>query len=170
MTTLNKETIRMKRGSTFFLRAAVAAVGIVIAALCAFALPAAWIGVAKEYDDITYALYGLIVAMYVAAIPFFIALYQALRLLDYIDKSKAFSLLSVKALKRIAYCGVAVAIVYAASMPLFYIWAENDDAPGLIVIGMAFVGASLTVAVFAAVLQRLLKEAIAIKSENDLTV
>lgn len=160
----------MKRGSTFFLRASVITIGAAIAALCIFALPAMWLAVAEEYPDASYALYGVLVAMYFAAVPFFIALYQTLRLLGYIDKNKAFSLLSVKSLKRIAYCGVAVAAVYTVSLPFFYVWAQEEDAPGLLVIGMVFVGASLTIAVFAAVLQRLLKEAIAIKSENDLTV
>ncbi len=56
------------------------------------------------------------------------------------------------------------------NLPLIYIIAEWDDAPGLILIGMVFVGASLVIAVFAAVLRRLLQEAIQIKSENDLTV
>lgn len=160
----------MNRGSTFFLRAAVIAIGAAIAALCIFALPAAWVGIAKEHDDVTYALYGIILAMYAASIPFFIALHQTLRLLGYIDKNKAFSLLSVKALKRIAHCGIGVGAVYIVSLPFFYVWAQEEDAPGLIVIGMVFVGASLTVSVFATILQRLLKEAIAIKSENDLTV
>ncbi len=48
--------------------------------------------------------------------------------------------------------------------------AERDDAPGIIIIGMIMIFASLVIAVFAAVLQRLLKDAIDIKSENDLTV
>ena len=55
-------------------------------------------------------------------------------------------------------------------MPLFYLIAEKDDAPGIILIGMALIFASMVIAVFAAVLQKLLKEAIDIKSENDLTV
>ena len=48
--------------------------------------------------------------------------------------------------------------------------AEVDDAPGLIILGMVIIFASMVIAVFAAVLQRLLQEAINIKSENDLTV
>ncbi|MDM5326781.1 helix-turn-helix domain-containing protein [Neobacillus sp. CF12] len=39
--------------------------------------------------------------MYVSAIPFYFALYQAFTLLSYIDKNKAFSEISVKALKKI---------------------------------------------------------------------
>ncbi|WP_219914085.1 DUF2975 domain-containing protein, partial [Bacillus paranthracis] len=38
------------------------------------------------------------------------------------------------------------------------------------IIGMIIIFASMVIAVFAAVLQRLLKDAIDIKSENDLTV
>ncbi|MED4598856.1 DUF2975 domain-containing protein, partial [Bacillus subtilis] len=41
---------------------------------------------------------------------------------------------------------------------------------GIIVIGLVIIFASMVIAVFAAVLQKLLKEAIDIKSENDLTV
>ncbi|MNH47651.1 hypothetical protein D3C87_2190160 [compost metagenome] len=55
-------------------------------------------------------------------------------------------------------------------MPLFYLMAEKDDAPGIIVIGLILIFASMVIAVFAAVLQRLLKEAIELKSEIDLTV
>ena len=55
-------------------------------------------------------------------------------------------------------------------MPLFYLVAERDDAPGIILIGMVIIFASIVIAVFAAVFQRLLQEAINIKSENDLTV
>jgi hypothetical protein len=160
----------LKRGSTIFLRAAVFAIGAAVLAICIFALPATWRAVADEYPDITYVFYSILSALYIAAVPFFIALHQALRLLGYIDKNKAFSELSVRALRRIAYCGVSIGAIFTAILPLLYVWAQNDDAPGLILIGMILVGASLTVAVFAAVMQRLLREAIYIKSENDLTV
>ena len=101
---------------------------------------------------------------------FYFALYQAFKLLSYIDKNKAFSELSVKALKNIKYCAITISILYVVVMPFVYLVAETDDAPGLIVIGMVIIFASMVIAVFAAVLQRLLKEAIDIKSENDLTV
>jgi len=48
--------------------------------------------------------------------------------------------------------------------------AEADDAPGLIVIGLLIIFGCLVVAIFAAVLQKLLKTAIEIKTENELTV
>jgi hypothetical protein len=48
--------------------------------------------------------------------------------------------------------------------------AQIDDAPGLILVGFLPVFTAMVVGVFAAVLERLLKEAIDIKSFNDLTV
>jgi ABC-type nitrate/sulfonate/bicarbonate transport system permease component len=63
-----------------------------------------------------------------------------------------------------------IGILFLAVLPLFYIWGDKDDAPGLVVLGMVFTFAPMVIAVFAAVLQKLLKHAIDIKSENDLTV
>ena len=160
----------MKRRSTFFLRAAVLAVGLVILALCVFALPAGWKAIPEENIDYDYALYAILAAMWTAALPFFYALYQTLKLLNYIDHNKAFSELSVKALKTIKYCGIAISLIFAATLPFFYVFGDQDDAPGVIVIGMALVVAPFGISVFAAVLQRLLQDAINIKSENDLTV
>ena len=42
-------------------------------------------------------------------------------------------------------------------MPLFYIVAEVDDAPGVIIIGIVFIFAPMVVSVFAAVLQSFYK-------------
>ncbi|GEL77158.1 hypothetical protein TMU01_13930 [Tenuibacillus multivorans] len=108
--------------------------------------------------------------MYVSVIPFFVALYQAFKLLSYIDKNQAFSELSVKALKKIKFCAITISGLYILMMPFVYLIAELDDAPGLIIIGMIPIFASTVIAVFAAVLKKLLQEAIDIKSENDLIV
>lgn len=78
--------------------------------------------------------------------------------------------MSVKVLKNIKYCAIIISALYVAGMPILYLMAERDDAPGIIVIGLIIIFASMVIAVFAAVLQKLLKEAIDIKSENDLTV
>jgi hypothetical protein len=157
----------MKR-ETLFLKIAVFLIGTPVLALCVFGLP--WLAKDVAGWELAYLIYGILIVMYVSAIPFFVALYQAIRLLSYIDKNNAFSELSVKALKNIKYCATTITVLYVAGMPLFYLMGERDDAPGVIVIGMMFVFAPLVIAVFAAVLQKLLKNAIDIKSENDLTV
>ncbi|MEC1678916.1 DUF2975 domain-containing protein [Bacillus mojavensis] len=160
----------MNRGSTLFLRIAVILIGIPVLALCIFLVPEIANFAAELYPDISYLKYLVYIDLYAAAIPFYFALYQAFTLLSYIDRNKAFSELSVRALKKIKYSAITISLLLVAGMPLFYLIAEMDDAPGIILIGLVLIFASMVIAVFAAVLQRLLQEAIDIKSENDLTV
>ncbi|WP_374967166.1 DUF2975 domain-containing protein [Lysinibacillus sp. RS5] len=159
----------MKR-ETLFLKMAVFLIGIPVLALCIFWLP--WFAneAAEHYPKLAYLQYPTLIGVYVTAIMFFVALYMALRLLSYIDKNEAFSDLSVRTLKNIKYCAIIISGMYVIGMPVFYLMADLDDAPGIIVIGMVIIFASFVIAVFAAVLQKLLKNAIDIKSENDLTV
>lgn len=163
----------MKRSSTLFLKAAVIFIGIPVLALCIFLLPQ--IGneaneAAEKGSDLAYVVYGIVTVMYITAIPFYFALYQSFTLLSYIDRNQAFSELSVRALKKIKNCALTISGFYLIVLPFVFILAEVDDAPGLILVGMVMVFAPLVIVVFAAVLQRLLKEAIDIKSENDLIV
>jgi hypothetical protein len=160
----------MKLGSTLFLKIAVILIGIPVLALCIFLVPEIADFAAELYPDLAYLKYLVLIDLYATAVPFYFALYQAFKLLSYIDKNKAFSELSVRALKNIKYCAITMSALYVAGMPLFYLIAEMDDAPGIILIGLVLILASMIIAVFAAVLQRLLQEAINIKSENDLTV
>jgi hypothetical protein len=163
----------MNRGSTFFLKMAVIFLGIPVLALCIFILPEVaneGFEKAKKGSELAYIVFSILLIMYVSAIPFYFALYQAFRLLSFIDKNQAFSELSVTALRYIKRSAITISGLYVLSLPFVYIIAEWDDAPGLIVIGMVIIGASMVVAVFAAVLKRLLQQAIQIKSENDLTV
>ncbi|MCX7711142.1 MAG: DUF2975 domain-containing protein [Clostridia bacterium] len=158
----------MKRGSTLFLKAAVILMGVPVLALCGLGLP--WLLKNPVNPNYAHMLYPIIIGIYVSVIPYFAALYQAFKLLSYIDKNQAFSELSVKALKNIKFCAMTICGLYVVIMPFVYLVAELDDAPGLIIMGMVPIFASTVIAVFAAVLQRLLREAIDIKSENDLTV
>jgi hypothetical protein len=158
----------MKHGSTLFLKLALFLIGTPVLALGAFGVP--WLFKNPVNPDYAYMLYPIVIGMYLSAIPFFTALFQAFKLLSYIDKNDAFSEMSVKALKNIKFCAMSFSGLYVVILPFVYMVAELDDAPGLIIIGMVPVFASMVIAVFAAVLQRLLQEAIDIKSENDLTV
>ncbi len=161
----------MKRGSTLFLKTVIAGMGIATLAICIFLLPMIAKGLPMEFPEIAYLKFPFLIGMYLSAIPFFVALYEAFKLLSYIDKNNAFSILSIKALRRIKYCGAVMSVLYAATlMPLLYHVADFDDAPGLVAIGMIFTCAPVVIAVFAAVLERLLRNAIDIKTENDLVV
>ncbi|MCQ6281621.1 DUF2975 domain-containing protein [Bacillus sp. EB600] len=155
--------------TTLFLKIAVFIIGIPVLALCIFLVPHMANLAAKLYPNIAPMKYFIFIVMYGAAVPFYFALYQAFNLLRYIDENTAFSELSVKALKNIKCCAITISGLYVLGLPLFHFIAKKVDPPiGLM--GLIIIFASLVIAVFAAILQRLLQEAINIKSENDLTV
>ena len=159
----------MKRGSTLFLKLAVFFIATPVLALGIFGL----IWLIKNHPanpEYVHLLYPIVIGMYVTVIPFFVALYQSFKLLSYIDKNQAFSEGSVKALKIIKSCAIAISGVYVVILPFVFFVAELDDAPGLVIVGGMPIFGSMVIAVFAAVLQRLLQEAINIKSENDLII
>ncbi|OCT12287.1 hypothetical protein A8709_31120 [Paenibacillus pectinilyticus] len=160
----------MKRGSTLFLKTTVILMGIPVLALCLFRVPEIASYMAELYPDHTYLKYLVFIFFYATAIPFYFVLYQTFKLLRYIDKQVAFSEFSVAALKKIKQCALTISGLYVLGMPIFYLIAERDDAPGVIIVGLMMMIAALVITVFAAVLQKLLQEAIDIKSENDLTV
>lgn len=159
----------MRRG-TFFLKGVICFIGLMALAICIFALPKITEGAAIEWPPIAPLREAILFGLYLSALPFFTALYQAFRLLGYIDKNIAFSDLSVKALKYIKYCALTMSGLFMIGMPVIFLIAETDDAPGLIIIGFLLACSPTIVAVFAAVLQKLIQNAIDLKSENELTI
>jgi len=153
----------MKTGSTLFLKVVIYLFGLAALGICVIIGGVSISGNAGMFLPIL-----LIIAA--GAIPFFYALYQGLLLLRYIDKNTAFSDASVKAIKTIKYCAFAISTLYAAGMPFIIYIAEKDDAPGAVLIGLVFIVVPLIVGVFAAVLEKLLQNAIDIKKENEMTV
>jgi hypothetical protein len=106
---------------------------------------------------------------YLASIPFFVALYQAFKVLGYIGHNKAFSPATVKALRTIKLCAVAI-IGFVAVGELFIMLGNSDDRAGGVFIGILITFGSLVIATAAAIFKRILENAVDIKSENDLTV
>jgi hypothetical protein len=145
---------------TLFLKVVIFIIGLPVLLLCIFWLPGFF----------GYLHFLIVAAVYGTAIAFYNALYQALKLLSYIDRNKAFSELSVTALKKIKYSAVVISGLYTVILPFLYPVAEADDAPGLLGFPCMIIFAFIIIAVFAAVLQMLLKEAIRIKEENELTI
>lgn len=155
----------MKKGSTLFLRSVIILIGLAVLAAAVLAVP---LEIWKDEWSGAYLPFWVI--LYLTIIPFYFALYQGLKLLGFIDKNTAFSENSVKALRTIKFCALAMTALYWVCMPWVFRAAELDDAPGLILIWAAFSCSPIVIAVFAALLETLLQNVIDIKSENDLTV
>lgn len=159
----------MKR-ETVFLKLSVIVLALPILAACIFLLPFLWRDATESGGWIANLMRPIVIGMYVAAVPYFIALFQTFTLLGLIDRNEAFSYEAVKVLRVIKYCALTITVIYTALLPFFYWFAERDDSPGFLVIGFVFVFAAFVIAVFAELLQKLLKRAIDMKQEIDLTV
>ena len=81
----------MKTGKTAFLKLAIWAMGIVIFMLGIFWLPKAAGNILGSNSENANLKYALLLGVYFTAIPFYIALYQALKLLKSIEMKNTFS-------------------------------------------------------------------------------
>lgn len=153
------KTFIIKKGPTLVLKAATVVLGLIVLALCIFALPSIWKGGSVEYPEINNVLLLIVIGLYATAIPFYFALWQVLKLLNFIDKDTVFSDLSLKALKNIKYCAIIIGVLYMGGVPLLLPIAQADDAPGLLVFGFVIACAPFVVASFTYILQKLLQKA-----------
>jgi hypothetical protein len=106
---------------------------------------------------------------YIASISFFVALYQAFKVLGYAGQNKIFSQAAVKALRMIKYCAIAI-IGFVAVSVIFMIGGDREDRPAGLFMRILVTFPSIIVATAAAISERILQNAVDIKSENDLTV
>ena len=106
---------------------------------------------------------------YIASIPFFVALYQAFKVLGYAGQNKVFSQAAVKALRTIKFCAISI-IGFVAVGVIFIMLGDSDDRAGGVFMGILITFGSIVIATAAAMFERILQNAVEIKSENDLTV
>jgi len=106
---------------------------------------------------------------YIASMPFFVALYQAFKVLGYAGQNQVFSQEAVKALRTIKYCAL-VLIGFVAVSVLFMISGDREDRPAGVFMRILISFPAIVVATLAALFERILQNAVEIKSENDLTV
>lgn len=159
----------MHRTSTRFLKFVLIVMALIGVAIAAF-LPFFWMGGSAQFPGESHLLLAVVIGLYISAIPFYMTLWQTWKLLTYIDKNTAFSELSVKALRTIKHCAGVMSVIYFIHVPLLLPIAGKMDAPGLPGMSVMFACTPLVIAVFATVLEKLLRSAIDMKSENELTV
>lgn len=155
---------------TGLLKIVVIIIALPVLAIVLFGFPLIIRDASESSMQMTIVLYGILTALTLSLFPFLAALYQSFKLLDFIDHNEAFSDRSVAALRKIKRFAFSIALIHLVSFPLYFIVGEVDDAPGVILVGMMFVSAPAVVAVFAAVLQKLLENALDIKRDNELTI
>lgn len=153
----------MRSGSTLFLKTVIVLGAAAVLFLCISLIR---ILLTEEVGG----YYPILIGMLIASIPFFVGVKEVLKILSLIDKKEAFTNNSVKSLNIIKYCGAVISLLYGLGLPYIFVVAQEDDAPGVFLLGLIFTFAPLAVSVFAGVFQKQLKNAIDLKSENELAV
>jgi hypothetical protein len=158
----------MKKGSTLFLKIIIFLIAIgVFAGMIRFPQTE---GRAANLDLISIYADPLIIYIYIASTPFFVGLYQAFKLLNLIDDNKIFSLAAINTLKKIKFSSLILICFIVGAQIYIRFFANGDDPAGPMAIGIIMELAFGAVATAAHISQKLLQNAIDIKSENDLTV
>ena len=161
----------MKRSSTIFLQVIVVLIGVGALALLLWE-PRIEGRNAHATNFEMYFKDPFLALVYLGSIPFFVAIYQAFKVLGYARHNKIFSQAAVKALRTIKYCALAI-IGFVVVEEIFIILTNNldSDNPGApIFMGILITFGSIVIATAAAMFERILQNAVDIKSENDLTI
>jgi len=158
----------MKRGSTIFLQVVIVLLGIAVLALLLWEPNLEGRNAHATLFE-TYFKDPFLAYAYIGSIPFFVGLYQAFKLLGYVRRNEIFSERSVRALRIIKYCALVI-IGFVAVSVIFMVGGDRDDRPGGTFMRLLITFPSIVVATAAAVFERILQNAVDIKSENELTV
>jgi Protein of unknown function (DUF2975) len=97
---------------------------------------------------------------YIASIPFFVALYQAFKVLGYAGQNKVFSQASIKALRIIKFCALAIIGFVVAGESIFILFNNSDDRAGGVFMGILIAFGSIVVAAAAAMFEAILQDAV----------
>lgn len=164
----------MKQGLVIFAKGVIFLVGIGALSVCVILLPELTReeAVGKPFNP--YVTYGGFGVVYILTIPFFIALYQTFKFLNLIEKGRVFSKKGIEILSNIKSCAIifSILIVLAtiAGITISKSIDPSEDVTFMVPIGITFLIVSAVIAVFVAVLQKLLDQAVELKSENDLII
>lgn len=158
----------MKRSSTIFLQVVIVLVGIGALALLLWEPQVEGRNAHATLFEI-YFKDPFLAYAYIASVPFFLALYQAFKVLGYVRQNQTFSQGTVKALRTIKYCAIAI-IGFVAVSVIFMISGDKDDRPAGVFMRLLITFPSIVVATAAGIFERILQNAVDMKSENDLTV
>jgi hypothetical protein len=123
------------------------------ALVCVFAVPALVATNLEHFPQYAFLRYPAFNGLYAAAACFFYALVQSWLLLSGFDRDGS---LSAKNLKAIGLSAIVFSVLYFIfAMPIVFLIADADDAPGLVLIG-AFVNTlPIGVAALMAILERI---------------
>ena len=98
--------------------------------------------------------------VYVGSTPFFVALYRAFGLFRHVRQNRAFSQVTVDALRAIKYCAIAIIGFVAVGVVFIIMFGDKDDRPAGVFMSFLVTFASSVIATAAAMFARNLQNAL----------
>ncbi|MDG0889004.1 DUF2975 domain-containing protein [Paracholeplasma manati] len=100
-------------------------------------------------------LLWVFISMYIMVIPYVYSLYLTFRLLIQIDQKKYYTEPGRKYLKHIGYSGYIIGTVFFLDLPFVYGFADEMDAPGIILVFGFLMILAFAIGTFSMVLKEL---------------
>lgn len=159
----------MKQGSATFLQAVIVLIGI---GSLAFLLWEPHVEGRNAHATLfqIYFKDPFLAFAYIASISFFVALYQAFKVLGYVKQNRIFSQVALRAFRIIRRCAISLLGFLMAAEGYFLIVVRGqDDIAGGVAMGLFLSFVFAVVAAAAALSERILQDAVNMKSETDLS-
>jgi len=144
----------MKRISTIFLQGVIVTLGIGVLALMLWEPHLEGRNAHATFFQI-YFNDPFLAYAYVASISFFVALFQAFKLVGYIGQNRVFSQAALNALRTIKYSAISLVAFIIAPEVYLFIARPGDDIAGGVAIGLFLIFVSASIATAAAVCERI---------------
>ena len=152
----------MKQNSTIFLQTVIVLIGIGALALLLWEPHIE----GRNIHATNFQIYfndPFLVLIYIGSIPFFVAVYQAFKVLRYVGQNKVFSPEAVKALRTIKYCALTIIGFVVVEEIFIMLNHANDDPAGGVFMGILITFGSTVIATAAAVFENILQSAVEYK-------
>lgn len=98
--------------------------------------------------------------VYLGSTPFFVALYRAFGLFGHVRQNRAFSQVTVNALRAITHCAIALLGFVAGGVVFILMFGDKDDRPAGIFMSLLITFASSVIAIAATMFARCLENSL----------
>ncbi|MGM9661543.1 MAG: DUF2975 domain-containing protein [Oscillospiraceae bacterium] len=143
-------------------------VGLCGLALCLWVLPAYGRSLAYRYPEFSYCYLPWLLFLWIAAVPCYIDLGLAWRIVRNIEADRSFSLENARLLQYIAVVAAADAAFFFI-MNIIYLLLSMSH-PGITLVSFVVTFIIVSVAVAAAALSHLVRKAAELQEQSDLTI
>lgn len=151
----------MKKISVHLLQAAVFVLAVTALAFYTFTAPTIFHNISDGLTGIDYAFLAILVILYISAVPLSIIGFHVIKFLSHVNKQETFSAVAMNRLKKIRNSALVVSGLFLLTLPSFYMFAELDDAPGVILVGLVFVFIPTIFTVVTEIVHEIIQEGIA---------